>query len=623
MRSLGVVTVFLLGLLSQEVSAGSSVAQINLLAAPQSRGTLAYVRDSAPPEFTYTTDYAQSGNWIGLFEKGMGPDTGGDDKYLGWASAPASKGRVTADADFDQCLPAGQYDAYLFRQRGPRSYPVVGPVTFSYPGNPDYHECEGGICKPAAESCSCADGKWWCPARDECIPTTKQCRGKCPKGWRVAGNSCVQDICENPLAGVQWDAYRMSIGNGLGQIPYPEPAPFLPQFNIDTLFGGTPVQPTSGTVGSIGWRNGVAWITNQVLQPIPQDYFFMSWTGYLVPKHTGSYTFNMWWTDDVSYLWVGEHARSEFSESNADLKVDYASIDTFGKKRFSYSAEQGKPVPIRVINVQAAGPYSLCFGVTDPTGQAVMNTCGEGGVLRESDGQIAYCKDVKFGSVFRHVPVKRAFTPDMPSSRCTNLKSGAQWNLYKFQPGSGPGHISYTSAQPLLPAHSIDMVLAATPNARYTGQVDKIGWDSGYVEGVGSIYPPADTGPRGYFLMFWTSYLVPSREGSYRFDVWWVDDVAFLWVGNKAIADFSETNADLKVDYAFLDVFGKKYFEYHVKAEDVGKRIPIRVANIQGGGAFSVFMMVTDPTGKVIMNSGDRGSGKLPQASNGEIGYCP
>ncbi|KAK9442409.1 GLEYA adhesin domain protein [Metarhizium brunneum] len=479
MRSLGVVAVSLLGLLSQEVSAGSSVAQINLLAAPQSRGTLAYVRDSAPPEFTYTTDYAQSGNWIGLFEKGMGPDTGGDDKYLGWASAPASKGHVTADADFDQCLPAGQYDAYLFRQRGPRSYPVVGPVTFSYPGNPNYRE-----------------------------------------------------------------------------------SPFLPQFNIDTLFGGTPVQPTSGTVGSIGWRNGITWITNQVLQPIPQNSFFMSWTGYLVPKHTGSYTFNMWWTDDVSYLWVGEHARSEFSESNADLKVDYASINTFSKKRFSYSTEQGKPVPIRVINVQAAGPYSLCFGVTDPTGQAVMNTCGEGGALRESDSQIAYCKDVKFGSVFRHVP-----------------------NLYKFQPGSSPGHISYTSAQPLLPAHSIDMVLATTPNARYTGQVDKIGWDSGYVGEV--------------------------------------DNVAFLWVGNKAIADFSETNADLKVDYAFLNVFGKKYFEYYVKAEDVSKRIPIKVANIQGGGAFSVFMMVTDPTGKVIMNSGDRGSGKLPQASNGEIGYCP
>lgn len=99
--------------------------------------------------------------------------------------------------------------------------------------------------------------------------------------------------------------------------------------------------------------------------------------------------------------------------------------------------------------------------------------------------------------------------------------------------------------------------------------------------------------------------------------------MAFLWVGNKAIADFSETNADLKVDYAFLNVFGKKYFEYYVKAEDVSKRIPIKVANIQGGGAFSVFMMVTDPTGKVIMNSGDRGSGKLPQASNGEIGYCP
>lgn len=118
--------------------------------------------------------------------------------------------------------------------------------------------------------------------------------------------------------------------------------------------------------------------------------------------------------------------RGPNSQSPADLKVDYASINTFSKKRFSYSTEQGKPVPIRVINVQAAGPYSLCFGVTDPTGQAVMNTCGEGGALRESDSQIAYCKDVKFGSVFRHVPVKRAFTPDMPSSRYTNLKSGAQ-----------------------------------------------------------------------------------------------------------------------------------------------------------------------------------------------------
>lgn len=57
----------------------------------------------------------------------------------------------------------------------------------------------------------------------------------------------------------------------------------------------------------------------------------------------------MWWTDDVSYLWVGGKARSKFSESNADLKVDYASLDTFGKKRFSYPAEQGRPVPIKAV----------------------------------------------------------------------------------------------------------------------------------------------------------------------------------------------------------------------------------------------------------------------------------
>ncbi|KFY01269.1 hypothetical protein O988_02827 [Pseudogymnoascus sp. VKM F-3808] len=472
------------------------------------------------------------------------------------------------------------------------------------------------------EEPDCPTDQWWCHMRYRCIPKTNQCTGRCPMDRRAVGGQCILNICSNPLSGLQWDAYHMSMGNGVGQIPYTDSMPFLQQINIDYLFGGTPVQSANGTIGSIGWSNGVAFITGQRLQPFPQDYLLMSWTGYLVPKHTGNYTFNMWWTDDVSYLWVGEKARSEFLESNADLKVDYANLDIFGKKRFSYPAEQGKPIPIRAINVQSGGPYSLCFSVTDPMNQVVMNTCGEGGAIRESDGQIAYCQDLEFGSVFRDFPVRRDFWPDMPSSQCTNLKSGSQWNLYKFQRGSGPGHIAYTNAAwaPLVPAHSVNMVLAAKPTAEFTGEVDKIGWDSGTVLGLGPIYPTADKGAKEYFLMFWTSYLAPRQEGMYRFDMWWTDDVAFLWVGDDAISNFSETNADLKVDYA--SPFGEKRFEYLVTAKDIGKRIPIRVANVQSAGPFSVFMMVRDPSGGVVMNSGNGGSGKQPQGSNGEIGYC-
>ncbi|RDL36295.1 uncharacterized protein BP5553_05647 [Venustampulla echinocandica] len=202
----------------------------------------------------------------------------------------------------------------------------------------------------------------------------------------------------------------------------------------------------------------------------------------------------------------------------------------------------------------------------------------------------------------------------MPSSQCTNLKSGALWNLYKFQRGSGPGHIAYTEAGwgPLVPAHSVDMVLAAKPTAKFTGEVDKIGWDSGEVSRLGSIYPQANkgVGATEYFLMFWTSYLAPRQEGRSRFDIWWADDMAFLWVGDKAISSFSEANTDLKVDYASRDPFGGKRFEYLVTAKDIGKRIPIRVANVQTAGSYSVFMMVRDPSGGVVMNGGNRGSGK-------------
>lgn len=132
--------------------------------------------------------------------------------------------------------------------------------------------------------------------------------------------------------------------------------------------------------------------------PSNAEYFLMVWTGYLVPRSTGIYTFYTWWVDDNAYLWVGDKALS-LSATNFDMYIAYASVDSFGKKSHAVDAEAGKPIPFTMLNVQSGGAFSLCFAIKE-NDRVVMNSCGEAGNWPIATDEVLSCPNVAFHPVF-------------------------------------------------------------------------------------------------------------------------------------------------------------------------------------------------------------------------------
>ncbi|KAI8962287.1 GLEYA domain-containing protein [Daldinia sp. FL1419] len=107
-----------------------------------------------------------------------------------------------------------------------------------------------------------------------------------------------------------------------------------------------------------------------------------------------------------------------------------------------------------------------------------------------------------------------------------------------------------------------------------------------------------------YFALNHHAYLYVCEAGAWQFDISYVDDVVFAWVGETAVSTWTDENADAKAVWTFAR--GDNHYGFaSVRKELEGNSfVPLRFlfANGQWGGLFN--LTVTSPSGVIVHQSG-------------------
>jgi len=140
-------------------------------------------------------------------------------------------------------------------------------------------------------------------------------------------------------------------------------------------------------------------------------------------------------------------------------------------------------------------------------------------------------------------------------------------------------------------------------NPVYTGTTRQIGGLYQPANGAqdGSIYGSSQDLSLDYFALNHHAYLYACEAGTYKFDIPYVNDALYLWIGAKAYAGWNSGNADAKALYNQPDhIAGRASYEVDLPADVY---IPLRFVygQAQYGGGFT--FTVTSPSGQVLVGN--------------------
>ena len=138
-------------------------------------------------------------------------------------------------------------------------------------------------------------------------------------------------------------------------------------------------------------------------------------------------------------------------------------------------------------------------------------------------------------------------------------------------------------------------------NPVYVGTTRQIGglYQSANAAQGGPIYGSSQNLPLDYFALNHHGYLYACEAGTYKFDIPYVKDALYLWIGAKAYVGWTSGNADAKGLYNQPDqTAGSARFEVDLPA---GGYIPLRFVygQAQYGGGFT--FTVTSPSGQILV----------------------
>ncbi|KAK1543912.1 hypothetical protein CPAR01_04545 [Colletotrichum paranaense] len=101
------------------------------------------------------------------------------------------------------------------------------------------------------------------------------------------------------------------------------------------------------------------------------QFMIVQHIGYFHPATSGTYTFSFNNVDDGVYLWLGNNAKTGFTNANANTNVDYYVTNSAGTYTFTATADQYYPIRLLFVNVQQCGSFT--FSLTDPAGGVVVS----------------------------------------------------------------------------------------------------------------------------------------------------------------------------------------------------------------------------------------------------------
>jgi len=124
----------------------------------------------------------------------------------------------------------------------------------------------------------------------------------------------------------------------------------------------------NGNINYIGrWPNSVF-----VQRPSSTKHnFAIEWFGFFRPNVAGTWSFQTR-SDDASYLWVGPHASSDYTTSNATVNNGnaHASNNAYGNASFDTA---GIYYPLRIHFGEQVGDYDLLVSVKPPGGSSYIS----------------------------------------------------------------------------------------------------------------------------------------------------------------------------------------------------------------------------------------------------------
>ncbi len=360
-----------------------------------------------------------------------------------------------------------------------------------------------------------------------------------------------------------------------------------------TLSGQSPnMTGTTQTIGPAGRTCSIATIYGKQWSTTDKsEYFVLDHFAYWTPKSAGTYTFTLPATDDSVYVWLGDKALSGYSEKNADLYNGFS----VPSRSWTYTVtEPGKPIPLRIMLVEAELCYRISFNLKDPSGKVILSD------TVKADEQFNGCGAVSDFPYFDET------IPPVPSnfpSEAGARNAGLQWEYFKLKEGTGAGKINYdqdyygTFYKDWAESGMSVTTALGGQTATLKGTTQKIGQPRTCGATKMKVYGTETGQTSEYFMLQHLGYFKPSSVGDYTFEIGAPDDAVYLWLGDKAKSGFNNANADL---VAWL-AGGVKKFTYSVSQTDT--LIPMRLLLSQGQKCALLTFTVRDPKGKIILSN--------------------
>ncbi|THY24813.1 hypothetical protein D6D01_05293 [Aureobasidium pullulans] len=179
-------------------------------------------------------------------------------------------------------------------------------------------------------------------------------------------NFCpVPSSCDN--AGIQWAHYyngeNNNIGNGDDYYSNYDPTvikSLSPDYQSSALVIGGLDQDYVSQLSIYGSS-----------QTFASDFFTLNHVGYIFAQVTGTYTFTLSNTDDITLLWLGPTAISGWNRGNADAVSIYSSVPS---AQAEFYLVQGQYLPFRIVFGNAQGAIKFFVQVAAPDGTVVLDS---------------------------------------------------------------------------------------------------------------------------------------------------------------------------------------------------------------------------------------------------------
>lgn len=83
---------------------------------------------------------------------------------------------------------------------------------------------------------------------------------------------------------------------------------------------------------------------------------------------TGAFNFSIYGSDDITFVWLGPKAYTNYTRANSDMEQNFNGLD----KKYTFTLQAGTYTPMRIITVNGQGPGVFNMKIVSPAGIQVL-----------------------------------------------------------------------------------------------------------------------------------------------------------------------------------------------------------------------------------------------------------